>query len=157
MIQKSAKRCLNLSFLPLYSTQASREFVAFSSVMRHASATYPVPRTVLRTRAIYVIMRAGHIMIHLCRLCLFCSSTASRLYRNRFLTVAFLAHDRFQTLAQPSQWLLGGKQFRCLPRCCPTAESHSNRRLHTIAEGYYHVQIVMVNLPLHLSLALLTN
>ena len=43
------------------------------------------------------------------------------------------------------------------PLSSPTAESHSNRRLHPVAKGYYHIQIVMVNLPLHLSLALLTN
>ena len=47
-----------LSVIPLYPTQASREFVAPSSVMRHAGATYPVPWTVLRAGAIYVIMRA---------------------------------------------------------------------------------------------------
>ena len=48
--------------LPFYATQASWELVALSSVMRHASATYPVPWAVLRTGAIDVIMRAHGVI-----------------------------------------------------------------------------------------------
>ena len=97
-----------LFVFPLYPTQASRQFVALSSVMRHAGATYTVPRTVLRAGAIEVIMRARHIMIRLFHPCFLGSSTAWQPCRSRFLTSSFPAHDRFQTLSLPSQWLLGG-------------------------------------------------
>ena len=38
----------------------------------------------------------------------------------------------------------------------PTAEAYSNRRLHTVAKGDNHVEIVVANLSLHLTLAFLT-
>ena len=44
--------------LPVDAAQASRQFGTFSAVMRHASATYSVPWTVIRAGAIDVIMRA---------------------------------------------------------------------------------------------------
>ena len=65
-----------LFVFPLYPTQASRQFVAFSSVMRHAGATDSVPRTILRAGAIDVIMRTRHIMIRLCHPRHFVFSTA---------------------------------------------------------------------------------
>ena len=105
-----------LSVIPLYPTQASRQFVAFSSVVNYAGATDSMHRTVLRAGAIDVIMRTRHIMIRLFRPCFWGSSTTWQPCRSRFPTSSFLAHDRFQTLSLPSQWLLGGKQFRCLPR-----------------------------------------
>ena len=43
------------------------------------------------------------------------------------------------------------------PLSSPATKTYGNGRLYTVAKGYYHIQIVMVNLPLHLSLALLTN
>ena len=43
-------------------TQASRQFGTFSSVMRHAGATYSVPWTDLRAGAIDVIMRAHGVI-----------------------------------------------------------------------------------------------
>ena len=57
-------QCIMLSFeymsfvFPLYPTQASRQFGTFLLMMRHASATYPVPWTVLRAGAIYIVVWA---------------------------------------------------------------------------------------------------
>lgn len=47
--------------LPLNASQARREFGSGGFMMCDARATKSVPRTVFRTRAIYVIIWTGHI------------------------------------------------------------------------------------------------
>ena len=53
----------SVSFLPVYSPEASGEFGSGGFVVRYAGTTETVTRTVFRTRAIYVIMWTGHDVI----------------------------------------------------------------------------------------------
>ena len=47
-------------FLPVNASQACRQLTSCGFMMCHTLAAMPVPRAILCTRAIYVIMRTGH-------------------------------------------------------------------------------------------------
>ena len=51
---------IKLLFLPIYAAEAGREFGSGGFVVSYTGPTETVPRTVFRTRAIYVIMWTGH-------------------------------------------------------------------------------------------------
>ena len=54
------KNACDFLLLPVYATEADGEFMTVCSVMCDALTTTSVPRAILRTRAIYVIMWTGH-------------------------------------------------------------------------------------------------
>ena len=71
---------VNLLFvLPVDTSEACGQFVSFLLMMGDACATYSVPRTILCARAVYDVVRAGHIIY-----CLFGS-------KNSFLQLPFVA------------------------------------------------------------------